>query len=289
MKTSKLFIVGIGICVLAGIWFYLKPKELHQMDSASLSPEAETSAQKKGSNQTQIVGNKITDSASGSTIPSGVAPAARNVAQASSSRKAESLDQFLKKLDPKADWRVNRTDTGRVTAISGSLIQGYSESPEKLQEFAQQIAELTGVPGQQVVPSSTKLEDTPQTEARQFDQEVDGYKVFGGYMKIFTRKSDGSIYYVANETRDVGGVDLRIKYSGTEASQIALQAYSDKKGVVVESVSSKPVIFPNQALGHGELAWEVIIHIDRPLIDRRHLLISASSGQILKDVSLIIH
>ena len=285
MKTSRLWIIGAAI-VLIGVWWYLRPKDQHQMDQSSLSPEP--FAQKKSAAGKDQVHQKNTprqmNVASAGASPA--LPAPRNVAQVGDK---DSLEQFLKKLDGKAEWRVNKTDSGRVTAISGALIAGHSDSPEKLQEFAQQISEVTGVPGHQIVPSKTLLQDTPETEARQFDQEVDGYKVFAGYMKIFTRKSDGAIYYIANETRDVGQVDLRIKYTGPEAAQIAVAAYAEKIGVVAESVSPKPVIYPDQASGNGELAWEVVLRIERPLFDRRHLLISAISGQILKDVTLVVH
>ncbi len=297
MKTSNKRSLGFSIgvltlivvCALVGLRHFWQSQDQHQTDESSES--LKTSALKKSSNSAILARNKIPDSTtvSSNNAASISAAASRKVAQSS---EPQSLEKFLKELDPNADWRVNKTDTGRVTAISGALIQGQSDSteePEGLLKFAQQIAELTGVSGAQITVSTTRLEDTPETRAHQFDQEVEGYKVFGGYMKIFTRKSDNAIYYIANETRDVGEVDLRIKYTGPEAAQIALRAYSDKKGVVVDSVSGKPVIYPDQAIKQGELAWEVIVSIAGPLFDRRHLLISARSGQILKDVSLVVH
>ncbi len=280
ISISASILALVILSVFGGHWNFSKSQIDKQDESSEMLVSSAPIARNKIPNSIKVSSN---------STPSAGASISRKTAQ---STEPDSLDQFLKSLDPKADWRVNRADSGRVTAISGALIKGHSDSPEEpegLLKFAQQIAELTGVPGHQLAVSATVLEDTPETTGRQFDQEVEGYKVFGGYMKIFSRKSDGAIYYIANETRDVGEVDLRIKYTGPEASQIALRAYHEKQGVVVESLATKPVIYPDQALRQGELAWEVILLIKGPLFDRRDLLISARSGQILKDVTLVVH
>lgn len=277
----RLLFLVILVFVMAGIWSFFKPRAEHKMEaslelSRSLAP---------------ITRQKIPESVTVSSNSTALAEPKIN-RKTAQSRDSESLEEFLKRLDSQAQWRVNKTDTGRVVAISGALIQGHSDSPkapEGLLEFARQIVERTGVPGEQLRLSTVVLEDTPETIARQFDQEIEGHRVFGGYMKIFTRKVDGAIYYIANETRHIGEVDFRVRYAGPEASQMALRAYQGKNEVAIESLAIKPVIYPDQALKQGELAWEVILLISRPLFDRRHLLISARSGQILKDVSLVVH
>lgn len=207
-------------------------------------------------------------------------------ALAVSAGKPKDLESFLVAMDPAGERFVSRNDNGRVTQISRLSIKGQSETPERMLDFARTVAEYAGTPPEQVVPSPTQLEDTPFSKAKQYDQEYEGYEVFGGYMKVFTKTSDGSVYFVANETKDVGDIDLRIKYSFEEAKSIALNKYADKDGESVTNNPSKPVIF-NIRPGQSELAWEVQVQIQGPLFDRRHILISATSGMILKDITML--
>lgn len=273
--NSKLVVVILSLVIIAtGFWFLRKPKAPQDL---SETPVVEG---------TTPVGQTSNSSVNPQT---GALPATISGAQsapAAAGGTSKDLNQFLARFDKKAEWRINRGDNGQVIAFSGGLIEGISQSPEKELAFAREFAELTGVSGDQVIVSETKLEQTPYTEARQYDQEVGGYQVFGGYMKIFHRKSDGAVYYVANETRNVGDVDLRIRYSFADAKAAALRQHANKTGVVVENNPSKPVIY-SSGPGHGELAWEVLIRIQGPLYDYRHLLVSAISGQILKDITLL--
>jgi uncharacterized FlaG/YvyC family protein len=199
---------------------------------------------------------------------------------------SSTIYEFLESADGKAKWQVNKSSDGRVIAISGGLIPANSKSPDEALKFARKIAEKVGVPGEQIVASPVVLETTAVSTATQFDQEVAGYPVFGAFMKIFTRIPGGEVYYIANETRNVGEPILSTNYSFSDSQEIVRRKYSDRTGLVFENQPEKPVIY-STVIGQSELAWEAVIKISGPLYERRHLLVSAVSGKILKDTSLI--
>lgn len=280
MNNKVILLVVVVVGIIVGVWFSKKsstPEVVNPdapvVDGISPAGNSNESSQAAGSTPPTVISG-----AQGS--------AGSNQQSVSGSGKSGDLNQFLARYDSKSKWRINRTDDNRVIAFSGGMIEGISDSEMKELAFAKEFAETTGVPGDQIIQSETKLEQTPYTEVRQYDQEVGGYLVLGGYMKVFHRKSDGAIYYVANETRNVGDVDLRIRYSFADAKATVLQRFAGKTGVVVENNPSRPVIFSERA-GHGELAWETLVRIQGPLYDYRHVLVSAISGQILKDITLI--
>ena len=278
MNNKKLIVV-VGIFAVSAVYWFSRP-DSKQISTPVLEEESSDSAS-AGNPQDAV-------KPTGAISPAQVSGAGANTNTAANRNTAsgDGLQQYLSKFDKNAKWRINRTDSGNVIAFSGGMIDGIDKLSAQELAFAQEIAELTGVPGEQIFVSETKLEDTPYTEAQQYDQEVGGYQVFGGYMKVFHKKPSGEIYYVANETKNVGDVDLRIKYSFADAKAVTLRRFANKTGVVVENNPTKPVIYPDRP-GHGELAWEVLVRIQGPLYDYRHLLVSATSGQILKDITLI--
>ncbi len=213
---------------------------------------------------------------------------ARQAASVSSEIKNNvvDLDQWLKKIDKDVKWRVNRNDKGRVLAISGGLIKKDLSSNEKALAFAREVAEQTGVTGQQIVLSNELLPTTEDTKAMQFDQEIDGYSVLGSFMKVFTRQSDGAVYYIANETMPLNQVDTQINYSLNQAQETVLNKFKSKQGVKIESATEKPVLYP-MGSHHAELVWQMQVGIQGPLLDRRDILVSAKTGQIVRDITMI--
>ncbi len=237
---------------------------------------------------------KTASSESITTTTIGAAPA-EPVSQPSANTKTEqsnsnslSISDYLKTIDPKANWRINKADDGRVIAISGGLIPVDTKNQMEALKFAQTIAEKTGVPAAQIIASEVVLDSTPYSTAQQFDQEVSGYSVFGGFMKVFTRVPGGEVYYVANETRNVGEPKLTINYSLGEIQAVVREEYANRKGLKFETSAAKPVLF-STGPSQSELGWESVIEIAGPLYDRRHLVVSAVTGKILKDTSLIQH
>ncbi len=217
-----------------------------------------------------------------------VSQAVTNTIKSPTTTTTVSISEYLKSIDPKAKWRINKADDGRVIAISGGMIPVDTKNQMEALKFAQTIAEKTGVPAAQITASEVVLESTPYSTAQQFDQEVSGYTVFGGFMKVFTRVPGGEVYYVANETRNLGEPKLTINYSVGEIQSIIREQYANRKGLKFESNPTKPVLF-STGPSQSELGWESTIEIAGPLYDRRHLVVSAVTGKILKDTSLIQH
>ena len=65
-----------------------------------------------------------------------------------------------------------------------------------------------------------------------------------------------------------------------------LNKFKSKQGVKIESATEKPVLYP-MGSHHAELVWQMQVGIQGPLLDRRDILVSAKTGQIVRDITMI--
>jgi hypothetical protein len=191
------------------------------------------------------------------------------------------LEKKLLELDPQAQPKILRNEAGEVTTLRGFKIKSNN-----LLETAMQLATALGFDSSQLQESPNKLDGTPDSQASIFDQAYQGYQVYAGYIKTISKKPEGSIYFVANELKNVGDPDLRIDFDVFEAEQIALQKYPGKRNPRLGARPTKPLIFVLRPQV-SELVWKLEISWDGPLVDRRQLMISAKSGLVLDDISMI--
>jgi hypothetical protein len=198
------------------------------------------------------------------------------------------LSEFLKQKDPSAHWMVHRNEMGVVTQISGGKIRLKDSSLRGTLEFAKNLMDSMGLDGSTIEPSRNKVPETESSRGFEFIQKVQNYEVDNGYIKVFFNKEDDSIYFVTNETKNLGEVDLRIDYRLNDAKKIALKKHSDKQGVSVAEAPRDPVVY-NVSFGKSVLVWKIALEIKAPLPDRRLLLVSADDGSVVSDISLRSH
>lgn len=198
------------------------------------------------------------------------------------------LESRIVQLDPNAKPRILTTDSGQVTTMSGFKISRYPDTEEGMLDLARELVDSMGLDQAVMQHSEVKLDETPDSKAFQYDQTYQGYDVLNSYIKIFTKKPEGFAYFVSNETKDVGQVDLRIDYSLQDAMGIVRNRYQTRRGLKVTPRSNKSYVHVVQP-GQSEMVWLVEAHWENPLGDRRQLVVSAKSGSILTDISLRSH
>lgn len=195
------------------------------------------------------------------------------------------LKNILKKYDRQAEWFVDKTSSGLVTAISGGLIHEDLSTPEKALSLGRKIAKAIGVNPDQIVLSESHMPATADTRSITLKQEVDGHPVWGGEMNIFTRRSDGAVYFITNEARNLSEVDTKLTYDA-KAAEEAAQHFHSGKVFEIEKVLEKPVIFSED--GHsGELCWQVQVKILKPKFEKRLIFISSRDLRMVKSVNLV--
>lgn len=195
------------------------------------------------------------------------------------------LRSILKKYDRQAEWFVDKTRSGLVTAISGGLIREDISTPDKALKLGRKIAQAIGVNPDQLVVSEEHLPATSDTRSITLKQEIDGYPVWGGEMNIFTRSSDGAVYFITNEARGLSEVDTRLTYDSKAAQEAAQHFYSGKV-FEIEKILDKPVIFSEDG-NSGELCWQIQVKILKPKFEKRLLFISSRDLRMVKSVSLV--
>lgn len=204
-----------------------------------------------------------------------------------STRAYNNVLALFQSLDPNSDWTVHRNDQGSITQISGGKIQLQQKSPESRLNFARQVVAAMGLESESLDFSSTQLEETSLSRSYQMSHYAEGYEVLNSYLKIFETQKDDSIYFVTNETKNVGAVDTRIDVPFERALSLAESLFSDKSGVVVQSGSPKPLVY-NVAPGESYLVWKLIADIQAPLIDKREVFVSTRDGRVIRNESIVI-
>lgn len=265
-----IFLVGVGFVFLASKGEKINHEQAEEntsvVDVLQAEPEESTPAQRQAAS--------VSEQAVGAPSTTAKPNSEKNIAD------------WLKSFDQNANWRINRNDQGRVLAVSGGFIKKNMNTNEQALAFAQEFAEQTGVPAKQIVTSMQTLPSSEDSKVMQFDQEIDGYPVLGAYLKVFTRQTDGVVYYITNETQAFADISTEINYSLSQAQEKIAQIYSAKKGVKIESLGEKAVLYssiPHQA----ELVWHLQVSVEGPLLDRRDVLVSAKTGQVVRDLTMM--
>lgn len=204
-----------------------------------------------------------------------------------STRAYNNVLALFQSLDPMSEWTVHRNEMGFITQISGGKIQLQQKGRESRLSFAKQVVSAMGLDGESLDFSSTQLQDTSLSRSYHISHFVEGYEVLNSYLKMFETQKDDAIYFVTNETKNVGSVDTRIDVPLGRATGLAETLFVDKSGVVVQSASEKPQVY-NVNPGESYLVWKLIVDIQSPLIDKREVFVSTKDGRVIRNESIMI-
>lgn len=204
-----------------------------------------------------------------------------------STRAYSNVLALFQSLDPKSDWTVHRNEQGYITQISGGKIQLQQKGRESRVNFAKQVVSAMGLDSENLDFSSTQLQDTALSRSYHISHFVEDYEVLNSYLKMFEAQKDDAIYFVTNETKNVGPVDTRIDVPLDRAIGIARALFADKSGVVVQSASEKPLVY-NVRPAESYLVWKLIVDIQSPLVDKREVFVGTRDGRIIRNESIII-
>jgi|GEM_PF-6944832 len=213
-----------------------------------------------------------------------------------SSKKGESdgdpwnsLERRLKEWDPKAPWKVRRENESLVRAISGGVIPAKGADIQSVQSFLEELGDSLGVSTKELSPPTRRTFDVENIyEAKQV---IQGYEVDGAFVKVFSRRSDGAIYYLASEMKVVNHPLLRKDLDLAAARNVVAPRFAGKSFEIEGSDSvqgANPRIYVKDEK-YSELVWVFIVKVTAPTYDRRMIYVGAQSGQVLLDESLLMH
>jgi hypothetical protein len=196
------------------------------------------------------------------------------------------LEEYLKRSDSVADWRVHRDALGRVTSFSGGLIRINIQTPKKAYEFLREISPLLKLDPDQMVYSQNQLPANPDSPAHKFEQTYDRYTVFGREVILFSKNSWEGVYYVTNEAVPLTDVDTRIAFNIEDAERAVIQKMKPQE-VIIEKSGSQPVVVV-QDPPQGILCWQIQVRVRKPSFQRRLLLVSVRDLQFVRNIDLLV-
>lgn len=191
------------------------------------------------------------------------------------------LEKFLSAFPAKKSFQIQKDRKGKPVLISGGQFQVPKE--QEL-EFVSGLLRSMGIPENQIQKSTKDTPPTSLSETSQYDQAIENYPVDQGFVRIFRKQKDQSIYYVMLEAKTFDDLDLRIKVTADEARVISGKLYQTYTGVETRLLSETAVVveYPSP-----QLAWKVLVKTKSPQVQERQIQVSASTGKVLANFSLI--
>lgn len=188
----------------------------------------------------------------------------------------------LNKQDHQGEWKWNQNRFGLTTFMEG-ITPIRVDNVDAATEFMQNIFQNTKL-AQQLQLSQEETHDIPSKSedyVYHWDQTIGTLKIFNSYVKIFGRTEDGFVYFILKNTKNIVSINKTITVSSDQARNIIETQYPSVNQITVQPINEVYVNEDNTA----ELSWRCTLL--RNNLDRRLILISALSGNILYDQSLV--
>ncbi|OQW46596.1 MAG: hypothetical protein A4S09_05295 [Proteobacteria bacterium SG_bin7] len=180
---------------------------------------------------------------------------------------------FLKTYPGK--WLFKRVEKGQLNYITGGNIPERGRSPQSVREFVNEISPLLEVSPNEITDPKI-INRTDLTRVYHSQQVTDGFSVYQSILSIHVRESDGSIFMVNNQLKDVAGYNKDLRYTQKQAETYIQSHYSGEYEKII--FRQGPVIFKS-VTGAAELAWVFIMTYKQPKLHQVELVIGAYSGE----------
>lgn len=280
--------LGLGALAIGLGWIRSRVPDPSDLEAASAGRSSGLNGKKP-----PVVPGKSGSASNGASPaqkPPGSTPARTPSAAASGSPGAPSSqvgfeEQFRAAFPGK--WRFERTPEGVVHTVlgeDGSLIPKDSSvsQADSAASLARKIAAMQGVAADQLTgdPKSPPVNSGLDTAFR-YQQDYQGYEVFGGRIAIHSRNSDGGAYIINTELKAVEALPPSPALRVADAERLI-------DGEIL-SRPDKPVIWAGAGLAREapEFAWVFRVERAKPRLERLKVVVGATSGKVLLERSVL--
>ncbi|MBX9767287.1 MAG: hypothetical protein K2X47_08460 [Bdellovibrionales bacterium] len=206
----------------------------------------------------------------------------------SSVRKyAEATVAFMNSLPGEPTWKATVDENGLVTDLQNGIVKDRGQSKESAFEFAKQLFPQLAISpstlsSNVIDPNPTSLSRTYHYEQTYQDPDTkQEYRVYGGYLTVSARLTDGGIYAVTSGIKELGTPNLELKIERSDVEALIQQKYATKvPGKIVTELT--PVVFMT-AVGKSELAWISKVELTIPERSRLQTIFSAKDGRFIQE------
>lgn len=185
------------------------------------------------------------------------------------------LENFLSSYSGGKSWTIEKQTSGLAYFMSGALIMGLKKASYSV--FKKDLLVAMNLESVDLTDSKVKSAG-PEQMVDESKQMFKGYVVEGAQLRIFTRKSDHSIFLISSTLKDLGEPNLEITFS-KETAEARL------KDEGFQSVTSEelPVIFSSNQ-NKSQLAWVFLVKAADSIQGHRKILVSTYDGAVLQDI-----
>jgi hypothetical protein len=214
----------------------------------------------------------------------------RKIQSESRSKKVQTEntgEKLLSFLESKSQgsWKINEAETGVISSVTGGVIPGIGSDPGRALQLVRELAPLLGVEANQIESMPTLIE-SPRMIIQKFTQKVGGFTVFGSVISLGISKETKAVFLINTGLKGVDPFNDSPDLTASQAQKILEERFNESKAKF-NLLNPKPVLWAD-AKPH-ELAWEFSMDTPAPHFDRRHILIGASTANILYNFSSLLH
>lgn len=193
-----------------------------------------------------------------------------------------SAEDFKKRFPGK--WQFRRRSDDTIQSITGGLIENIGENSESALKFARQISPLLATGEYKLKPEPRTVASNKKMRSFHIEQEANGYSVYQGSLQLISRSSDGAVYIVNNQLRDITAFNPEPILTISEGLRIVEAKYQ-------EATITAPEVANVFALRGqtSQLAWTFKVVQKQPKFSQKDVVVSAVDGRILYVQDYAIH
>lgn len=191
-------------------------------------------------------------------------------------------EEDFRRLYP-GPWRLRRDPAGRITTLTGGRIPQAAANLASLRTVARQLSPLLAGGDYQLADEVLEASQTRHLKVFDIEQKVGDWKVYQGTLS-FVANHEGDVYIVNNRLKEITPFEPAVLIGEKQAADLLQQRYPAatiqlKEGPLVFSDNRQP----------STLAWIFHVRADAPSPLRRHVAVSASTGEVLHEEERLIH
>ena len=213
------------------------------------------------------------------------------------SKKSEDEDKAeLNEEDIEAffdGWTIQRNSLGDVISVTSSSRDKNLPLPEAQDQagsvllFAQEVASLFGGSANQIGGSS--VTETSAMKHYFFKQVIDGYEVYGGGLQVSVLQDNESVFNINDSIKkiDIENFNTSLNFTQEQAWERVQNQISSPITRINLDQHTRPQLFIRGSV--QELAWIFDVRVTGNRPDVRRVVVGGVSGNILENLSTIVH
>ena len=182
-------------------------------------------------------------------------------------------------------WAIQRDGQDRIMNVMGGSIAGAGRGEQSILALATELAPYFMNNRPELARAVVADPGSELSKSFTVKQVAQGYEVFAGEIRVFARASDGAVYMINNDLKDVGNFSTTPRVLQDEARKRVIAHFQSRE--------LSGLKFQNLLVwGNGtatELVWVFVATVKTPKFDKIQTFVGAQTGDIVFEQTMLAH